>query len=185
VGIGCGAGWATQYKGCPACLLGLENLAECKWHTKKKLQGLLAHELGHLAHMKKREEWKTFEKNEEDPFFQLYSEGFAQRYGHVILGKQIWHQAQDEEWIPWCELNKGWLAKEFLERTEKRKSIGDFFGSWFEIQGKRETGYFLGYMFIRHLEKTYSLGEIALLSPEKIRKLAVNYLESISSVHKL
>jgi len=46
--LGCGAGWATRYRGKPACLLGLENIAECGWHTPEKLEGLLAHELGHL-----------------------------------------------------------------------------------------------------------------------------------------
>lgn len=36
VGIGCGAGWATKYNGQPAVLLGLENVAEEKWHTRNK-----------------------------------------------------------------------------------------------------------------------------------------------------
>jgi hypothetical protein len=68
VGIGCGAGWATTYNKKPSVLLGLENIAEEKWHRKNKLQGLLCHEMGHLTHMKWREEWKTFEKAEKDPF---------------------------------------------------------------------------------------------------------------------
>jgi hypothetical protein len=51
VGLGCGAGWATQYEKSPACLFGLENIAESKWYSKERLKGLIAHEIGHLVHM--------------------------------------------------------------------------------------------------------------------------------------
>ena len=181
VGVGCGAGWATTYNGQPAVLLGLENIAEEKWHTKNKLEGLISHEIGHLAHMKWRNEWKKFEKAEQDPLFQLYSEGFAQRCEHKILERETWHMAQDKEWLVWCEQNKSWLAKEFLKRLEKQVSVNDFFGSWFNIQGRKQTGYFLGYAFIRELEKTYGLREIALLNVEKVRVLGIRYLKFISS----
>jgi len=181
VGVGCGAGWATTYNGKPAVLLGLENIAEEKWHTKNKLEGLISHEIGHLAHMKWRNEWEKFEKAEQDPLFQLYSEGFAQRCEHKILGRETWHMAQDKEWLVWCEQNKSWLAKEFLRRLEKQVSVNDFFGSWFNIQGRKQTGYFLGHAFIRELEKTYGLKEIALFNAEKVRALGIQYLKSISS----
>ena len=178
VGVGCGAGWATTYNGKPAVLLGLENIAEEKWHTKNKLEGLISHEIGHLAHMKWRNEWEKFEKAEQDPLFQLYSEGFAQRCEHKILERETWHMAQDKEWLVWCEQNKSWLAKEFLKRLEKQVSVNDFFGSWFNMQGKTQTGYFLGHAFIRELEKTYSLKEIAIFNVEKVRALGIQYLKS-------
>ena len=179
VGVGCGAGWATTYKGKAAVLLGLENIAEQKWHTKNKLKGLIAHEIGHLAHMSWRNEWEIFEKAEKDPLFQLYSEGFAQRCEHVILGRETWHMTQDKEWLPWCEEHKSWLAKEFLKRLEIQASVNDFFGSWFNIQGKIQTGYFLGHAFIRALEKTNSLRKIALFSIDEVRELGILYLKSI------
>jgi hypothetical protein len=182
VGIGCGAGWATRYGGRPAILLGLENIAEEKWHTKNKLRGLVSHEVGHLIHMKWRNEWQTFEEAEQDPLFQLYNEGFAQRCEHLILGKETWHMAQDKDWASWCEQNKGWLAKEFLKRlnTYAPALVNDFFGSWFSIQGKKQTGYFLGHAFICELEKTYSLREIAFLKVDDVRKKALRCLNSIS-----
>jgi len=181
VGIGCGAGWATMYNGQPAVLLGLENIAEQKWHTKNKLEGLTSHEIGHLTHMKWRNEWETFEKAEQDPLFRLYSEGFAQRCEHLILRKETWHMAQDKEWLFWCEQHKGWLAREFLKKLEKQASVNDFFGSWFNIQGKAQTGYFLGHTLIRELGKTYSLREIALFNVEKVRRLGIRYLKSIGN----
>lgn len=181
VGIGCGAGWATTYGDRPAILLGLENIAEEKWHTKTRLRGLISHEIGHLAHRTWRDEWVTFEEEKPGPLFQLYSEGFAQRCEHLIIGKGAWHMAPDKEWIPWCEQNKGWLAEEFLSRLNVHASVKDFFGSWFDIQGKKQTGYFLGHDFICELEKLYSLREIALLRVEDIRELALHYLNSTST----
>jgi hypothetical protein len=181
VGIGCGAGWATMYSGQPAVLLGLENISEEKWHTKNKLEGLICHEMGHLAHMKWRNEWEKFEKTEKDPLFQLYSEGFAQRCEHKILGRETWHMAEGKEWLIWSKQKKGWLAREFLARLEKQVSVNDFFGSWFNIKGKKQTGYFLGHAFIHELEKNYSLRGIALFDAEKVRALGTRYLKYISS----
>jgi hypothetical protein len=185
VGLGCGAGWATRYESHPACLFGLENIAESGWHTHDRLQGLVAHEIGHLAHMAWRGEWDSFAEAEQDPFFQLYSEGFAQRCEHLILGDETWHQAQDESWLPWCKQHKGWLAREYLRRIGKGKfdSIRrDFFGGpWFDIQGKRQTGYFLGHEFIRWLEREDSLREIAIYSFEDVRERAAQYLQSPDS----
>ena len=182
VGIGCGAGWATRYAGKPAILLGLENIAELRWHTKNRLSGLIAHEIGHLLHMAWRGEWERFEELEEqDPFFMLYSEGFAQRCEHIILGKESWHQAQSEDWISWCRQNKGWLAREFLKRVENGESLREFFGSWFSIQGKKFTGYFLGHGLIVYLEEENSLKEIALFSIEEVKEKAINYLKILSA----
>ncbi len=179
VGIGCGAGWATKYGGRPAVLLGLENIVEEKWHTQQKLKGLISHEIGHLAHMNWRNEWRIFEEAEKDPMFQFYSEGFAQRCEHVILGNETWHFAQDQKWLSWCKRHKSWLAKKFLKRIKKQASVKDFFGSWFNIQGRKQTGYFLGHEFVRELEKTYSLREIALLKVDKVRKLGMQYLNAV------
>lgn len=180
VGVGCGAGWATTYNGQPAILLGLENIAEEKWHTQQKLKGLISHEIGHLIHMKWRNEWKVFEEAEHDPIFRLYSEGFAQRCEHIILGKETWHLAENRKWLSWCQQHKSWLAEEFLKRIESETSVKEFFGSWFSIQGKRQTGYFLGHDFIHALEDTYSLREIALLKEDDVRKLGLQYLKALS-----
>jgi hypothetical protein len=41
--------------------------------------------------------------------------------------------------------------------------VTSFFGSWFEIYGKSQAGYFLGYEAIKDLGQQFSLEEIALL----------------------
>lgn len=176
VGIGCGAGWATQYEGVPACLLGLENIAEEGWHTRVRLQGLVAHELGHLTHMAWRDEWARFAENERQPMFLLYSEGFAGRCEEVILLDDAGHLDMDEEWQSWCKVNQGWLAAEFLRRMDAGDPMSDFFGSWYGIRDHSQTGYFLGREFIRWLESGRTLRDVAVLSPSDMAVLAREFL---------
>jgi hypothetical protein len=178
VGIGCGAGWATRFEGSPSILLGLENIAELGWHTRSKLQGLVAHEIGHLTHMAWRNQWERFEEMETEPLFRLYSEGFAQRCEHLILGREMWHQAPNRDWESWCKSNEAYLAKMFLNRLGSDKGVQSFFGSWFNIKGRIETGYFLGYQLIRKLEQEYSLREIARLDSDRVKNMAEQYLRS-------
>jgi hypothetical protein len=168
--VGLGAGWATQYKSQPACLLGLEKIAELKWHSRKRLKSLLVHEIGHLIHMQWRNEFEKFEMNERDPLFLIYSEGFAKRYEFFILGEETWNEANDENWISWCRRNEGLLAKEYLYRVESGKSVNEFFGDWLDIKGKSQTGYYLGWRVIQLLEEKYYVKEIATLPFEKVKK---------------
>jgi len=74
-GMGCGAGWATDYGGRPAVLFGLESIAELGGHVPERLEGLAAHELGHVIHRVWRGE--PLEPIEELPEGLLYTEGFA------------------------------------------------------------------------------------------------------------
>ena len=164
VGIGCGAGWVTTYQSSPAVLFGLENIAEEGWTQPAALTGLVAHEMGHVVHFYWRAEQGFSEGS--GPWWQLYTEGFAQRCEHVILGEDTWHMALDAEddWLDWCQAHKGWLAAEFLRAADEGESVRPFFGSWFEIRGRKQCGYFLGHEVTKRLEESASLGEIALLS---------------------
>lgn len=180
VGLGCGAGWATQYEKSPACLFGLENIAECGWQSQEKLRGLTAHELSHLVHQTWRDEWDGFAKEaRSNPLFQLYQEGFAQRCEHLILGSETWHEMEGETWLSWCQDHKSWLAGEYLRRIDRKLPVNDFFGSWLDIQGKKQTGYFLGHESVRWLEEKHSIRTIGTLSLEEIRNETRGYLSSL------
>jgi len=164
VGIGCGAGWVTTYQNSPAILFGLENIAEEGWSQPATLTGLVAHELGHLAHF----HWLAQHElpTGSGPWWQLFTEGFAQRCEHLILGEDTWHMndsSSDDTWLEWCQDHKGWLAAEFLRVVEVGESVRPFFGSWFDVRGRKQTGYFLGHELIKELEASISLKEIALL----------------------
>jgi len=164
VGLGCGAGWANEYDGKPAILFGLENIAEEGWQGRDTLTGLAAHELGHLVHFEWRKQASI--ANEDDHWWQLYTEGFAQRCESVILGKPSWHMQADPEmgWREWCEKNIRWLVAEFLRRGDQGEDMRPFFGSWFDLRGQKQTGYFLGHEIIKKMQERMSLQEIALLT---------------------
>jgi len=163
VGIGCGAGWATRYEGKPAILFGLENIAAEKWQDQETLSGLMAHELGHLAHFHWRDQAGL--THNENPWWQLYTEGFAQWCEHLIMGKDSWHMktAVGEQWQVWGQDNLSWLAAEFLRRVDNDEDIRPFFGSWFELQGYKQTGYFLGHELLKRMRVQSGLHEIALI----------------------
>jgi hypothetical protein len=163
VGIGCGAGWVTTFGGLPAILFGLENIAECGWSDPETLTGVIAHETGHLAHY----HWRAQHGRPigTGPWWQLYEEAFAQYCESLILGTDVGHQANqgDGDWLVWCRGHRGWLATKFLRTVDAGRPVTSFFGSWSEICGKSETGYFLGYEVMKGLRTHLSLKEIALL----------------------
>ena len=166
VGIGCGAGWATTLGDSPAVLFGLENIAECGWSDPEAIMGLIAHELGHLAHYS----WRARSEKTigSGPCWQLYEEGFAQTCESRVLETEIVHQvnsSQAVDWLAWCQSHSAWLAAEFLRTVDAGSPVSAFFGSWFEISGRSETGYFLGQEVVKELEKQMSLKDIALLEP--------------------
>lgn len=161
VGIGCRAGWAMMYQGKPAVLFGLENIAELGWQAAECLEGLIAHELGHVAHHAWRGE--PLEPVEEDPLGILYTEGFAQRMEDVILGRESWHLSPDREWLPWCRAHLREIARAYRDRAIRAEAVNPFFGSWLSYQGVPFTGHFLGHAAIGALEQDRSLAELARL----------------------
>ena len=177
VGLGNGAGWATRWEGNPAVLLGLENIAELNWHDKESLRGLLAHEIGHLLMMEVRGD---IEGMTEDPLLSLYEEGFAQHCEHVILRERTWHCASQEGWADWCRTHERDLAREYLRSMDDRERWRRFFGSWFDVDGWRQTGYYLGCLFIEELSATHELRELAGWPEAQIREHALGFLTSVA-----
>jgi hypothetical protein len=178
VGIGCGAGWATTYQDNAAILLGLENIAEEGWDNAAVLRGMIGHEIGHLWHFEQRSQ--TGLASGKGPWWDLYTEGLAQRCEHVISGQESWHMAaKDADWMQWCKQEKSWLAGEFLRVAEAGGDIRPFFGSWFAIRGYKQTGYFLGCEVVRRLEAQKPLREIALL--EDVEAVFSDVLRTIAA----
>ena len=164
VGIGCGAGWATTYQGKPAILFGLENCAECNWVGPVSISGLIAHEIGHLI----QDTWRKQAGRvcSKGAWWQLFTEGFAQRCEHIILERDSWHEASNgkNEWVAWCTDKRAYLAGEFLRYAAEGKEIQPFFGSWYDIEGYSQCGCYLGHEAIRALEEAgMSMYGIAIL----------------------
>jgi hypothetical protein len=178
VGIGNGAGWATTYDGSPAVLFGLENIAEESWDQPDTLTGLIAHEVGHLAHFHWREAAGLLDG--EGPWWQLYTEGFAQ-YCEGLASPGSWHMndRRDEGWLEWCSGNKSWLAERFQSQADSGAEVREFFGSWYALKGFKQCGYFLGYELIREMSKYIPLMDIALLKDYQtpLRKILESWSE--------
>jgi len=176
VGIGCGAGWVTDYEGKASILFGIENIVECGWTDEESLSGLITHEIGHVVHRILRK--KNNKKWGESPYFQLYCEGFAQRFVELVFKKPFFYQAKgDDKWFEFCKNNIKFLAEKFIEHVSQGKSLNIFFGSWFNIKGHKETGYFLSTLVIRILEEEYNLKQIAVMNEKEIKeKIQVSLL---------
>ena len=184
VGIGVGAGWATEFREKPAVLFGLENIVDCGWKTFYSLVPLSAHEMGHLIHFYWRKE-RNLPIKSQSPFWQLYEEGFAMRCEHKIMGEESWHhQLWQKNWIKWCKKNLSYLAQKFLDEFEenRKEMLRNFFGSWFDIEGKKQTGYYLGHEIIKFWEKEEDFKEIAILKmneiDEKVKKTLILFCKN-------
>jgi hypothetical protein len=179
VGIGCGAGWAAEFGGAPAVLIGLENIAEEGWTGSSALENLLVHEVSHLAYRCWREQAGV--KPDESAWGQLVDEGFAQYCESSLLTEGRFHEneGEDDDWLEWCSSHLGWLANEFTRAVDAGEPVSKFFGSWFNIEGRSQTGYFLGHQVILNLvDQGLSLRQIALLDPQQAGRAALQEILS-------
>ena len=100
-------------------------------------------------------------------WWQLYLEGFAQRGEEIINEGSVPHETvndEDREWLAWCQAHRAELAAEFLRSVEAGEAVQKFFGSWYDIEGHSQCGYFLGHEIIKQLENDLCLKEIAVLT---------------------
>jgi hypothetical protein len=175
VGLGNGAGWATVWRGQPAILVGLENVANLGWESTGALEGLLAHESGHLFMMQIRGD---IEAMAEDPYLALYSEGFAQHCEHLIMGRESWHCSSQNGWLQWCMAHERDLARMYLDALNNREEWRKFFGSWFDVEGWRQTGYFLGCRFVCEQSRDHGLVDLAAWTEDRIREVVGQFLKA-------
>jgi len=174
VGIGVGAGWATRYHGRPACLFGLENAAEISSGKKGGTSGAVSHEVAHLA----QDEWRRRAALEglaefRGAYLQLYEEGFATECERRVEDPRSFRlRTGRADWLPGCSSHRAWLAAKFLRDVKARRSVRPFFGSWYNIRGQIECGYYLGQEMVREWTETASLREVAVLPETVVRRRA-------------
>lgn len=179
VGLCNGAGWATKINSDYAVLLGVEKIVELGWYDKSSLISLLYHELCHIAHNILRE--KTFSPSliteREKSIWQLYIEGFAQRYQQVLYKEGFYHQDKNG-WLRWCQNHHDQLKKDYLEKIKNNLSTQDFYGDWVEHKGYSDVGYYLGCEFIKYISNDLNTEQIANLELKKLERLVINYLKT-------
>ena len=86
---------------------------------------------------------------------------------------------EDPHWLEWCRENLAWLAAEFIRKVKAGEATQAFFGSWYDIQGTSQTGYYLGWEVIKQLNKDKTIEEIALL--EEIEFSLLGILDQIAA----
>jgi hypothetical protein len=173
VGLGCGMGWATRLGEVPAVLFGLENAVEMtsgSWRGWPR--SVVPHEVAHLVHDEwRRRAGRSLLDEGRGPYWHLYEEGFATECERRIATARAFRlRTGKKDWIGWCERNRGKLARRFLRDVEARRSVRRFFGSWYDIQGHVECGYYLGAEAVRELLRTQSLLEVARLDATAVRE---------------
>lgn len=88
---------------------------------------------------------------------------------HLVMGRETWHeQAGQPGWLEWCVRNRGRLAQALLARLERGDNARDFFGSWYEVEGFRQCGYYLGHEIVREMGEGDELRNVALLPPSEV-----------------
>ena len=181
VGVSGRAGWPTNFNGKPAVLFGLETIAEYGWHFLSPISEVIAHEIGHLVHIHWRKQAQR--RMGSGPWWQLYSEGFAQWCEAVILGREIWtgslDSAGDKGWLEWCKDHKVWLANEFIRRVDAGEGTEPFFDFFSVVEGRRLCGHFLGYELMRELVPDAGLRSVALM--ENVDSKIRDIMERIAS----
>lgn len=175
VGIGNGAGWATRWNGGLAVFLGLENVAELGWESPASIEKLISHEIGHLFMMSVREDVENLTL---DPLLALYEEGFAQHCEHVILGRETWGCSSQPGWLEWCSRHERHLAQEYLRQMHDPQAWRRFYGSWYDVEGWRQTAYFMGCRMVQRMAASMGLRTLASLDEERIKSAAIDYLNS-------
>lgn len=178
IGLCNGAGWATEVNSHHAVLIGAEKVAELNWQEEKDMIGLIYHELSHVAHSILRNQTLDiqFDTQREKSIWQLYIEGFAQRYEQILYEDGFYHQDKNG-WLKWCQDNHSEICREYLYRIKNNIDTQCFYGSWVNFKGQSDVGYYLGCEFIKDISNNYSTEKLASLEMCELEVLVTNYLE--------
>lgn len=177
LGLCNGAGWATEVNSHQTVLIGVEMVAELNWHEEEEMIGLIYHELSHVAHSILRNQTLDiqFKTQKEQSIWQLYIEGFAQRYEQILYEDGFYHQDKDG-WLKWCQGNHGEICRDYLARIKNNISTQCFYGSWVDFKGYSDVGYYLGCEFVKDISNIYSTKKLASIEMCELETLVINYL---------
>ena len=117
----------------------------------------------------------------DSPLCELFEEGFAQHCEHVVMEAETWHCSSQDGWLDWCRDNEAYLASRYLADTSDREKRRRFFGSWYDIDGWRQTGYYLGCRAVAELAQKRAMAEIAAIDTKDIGSAMCEFLNSLSN----
>lgn len=87
---------------------------------------------------------------------------------HILCQDDRYYHQNQNGWLDWCKENEAEIKREYLRRVDKNISTQDFFGDWCSYKNHSDVGYYLGCEFVKHLQRQYSLVDIASLNVNQL-----------------
>ncbi len=177
LGLCNGAGWATEYRGKTAILLGIEKILELNWCGVDDMRALIYHELGHAYQKQYGILNRDFEKAEDSFLWQLFTEGIAMCFEQTIVGDPGYWRQDKNGWKEWCENRFEQIKKDFSSDLKTMTpSTQRYFGDWVSYNGRGDVGYYLGGRFVRFILSSCDFDEIIGFDIEKVREMFGKFL---------
>lgn len=179
-----GSGWKPRWVSSildrPALFFDLGALASLSWVDRESVRGVIAFGLGQFRQAVERGGAERYAMLEENPYFQLYSQGLAQFLEKLILGEDSWHGVREREWAEECEKRMGELAALYLE-TARSGPVSKFYSPHQSVMGLAFTGRYLGYRLISELrERGLDLDRLLRIPEGEAIRAAEEFLEEMS-----
>lgn len=158
LGLCNGAGWATEYRGRPCVLLGIEKIIELNWCGVDDMRALVYHELGHIYQGQYGTLDRTFACGEDTFLWQLFTEGVAMYFEQTLVGDPDYYHQDRDGWKQWCEDHFEEIKADFYRDLQTMTSANQrHFGDWASYHGHGDVGYYLGCRFVRFALDRYEL----------------------------
>ena len=114
------------------------------------MQALIFREIGHIWHKNLRESLSRGPAEGENSLAQLYQEGLAMVYEHILCQDDRYYHQNQNGWLDWCKENEAEIKREYLlTRRQKYQHAG----------------------FLRGLAATKNHSDVGLLSGLRVRQI--------------
>ncbi len=178
LGLCNGAGWVREIDGQLYMLLGIEKIIELDWCDEDHLAGLIYHELGHVYQM----QFGNFDNNYEKKnkyLWQLFIEGIAMVFEQLLINDLDYYHQDRDGWSMWLKQNLHVLKRDFNNDINKMNDSNQrYFGDWVSYQGRADSGYYLGAVFVQFLLKYKSFDELIKMDIDYIRVMWESFVEN-------
>jgi len=171
LGLCNGAGWVTKISGKTTVLLGIEKIMELGWCDMDSMTGLIIHELGHVYHFQYGTPQIETDFLPDHFLWQLFEEGVAMVFEQEVIGDPEHFHQDKNDWKNWCERNADLIKRSFYNdlKTMTRENQR-YFGDWVRFEGRGDTGYYLGTLFVRFLMRSESFDRIIRYGIKEIKE---------------
>ena len=97
---------------------------------------------------------------------------------HILCQDDRYYHQNQNGWLDWCKENEAEIKREYLRRVDKKYQHAGFLRGLVQLQNHSDVGYYLGCEFVKHLQRQYSLVDIASLNVNQL----YNHFKEFASV---